>query len=182
MENKTPGTFVKSISQPEKKNRKISRCLVLPSYFPCLRALLSSWYSKLISHIWCLECQTPNVAVLPGSSFSATSAYSDSFKASNVRFAIENPWCPATFDSDNEYVTVDLQCARSVCQVEGKDPHLLFYNGEYSNDNVNWEKLESEDETHYSPYLGVSEKYIVPRSKRKLRSLFLYINRMYTKP
>lgn len=100
------------------------------------------------------ECQTPNVAVLPGSSFSATSAYSDSFKASNVRFAIENPWCPATFDSDNEYVTVDLQCARSVRQVEGKDPHLLFYNGEYSNDNVNWEKLESEDETHYSPYLG----------------------------
>ena len=69
-----------------------------------------------------------------------------------------------------------------MCQVEGKDPHLLFYNGEYSNDNVNWEKLESEDETHYSPYLGVSEKYIVPRFKRKLRSPFLYINRMYTKP
>lgn len=123
---------------------------IMSAYF-----LLFPWNSKLIfSHVWSLECQAPLVRDLPESSFSATSG-----KASNVRFTTEEPWCPATSDYTKEYVTIDLGCASSMCQVEGRDEGLLFYSGEYSNDNVTWEKLTSKDETHYDPYLGVSDKH-----------------------
>lgn len=129
--------------------------------------LLFPWNSKLIfSHVWSLECQAPLVRDLPESSFSATSAYNDSFKESNVRFTTKEPWCPAAQHGIlshylDEHVTVDLGCPRSVCLVNGSDLDLQNYSGEYSNDNVTWEKLKTDDETNYYPYLGVSDKELI---------------------
>ena len=72
-----------------------------------------------------------------------------------MRFTTKPQWCPATADGESEYVTIDLQCARSVCQLEGKDENdnLLFYSGEYSKDGSTWKPLESGDETHYDSIL-----------------------------
>ena len=72
-----------------------------------------------------------------------------------MRFTTVPHWCPATADGENEYVTIDLQCARSVCQVKGKDDNenLLFYSGEYSKDGSTWTPLESDDETYYDSIL-----------------------------
>ena len=111
-----------------------------------------------VQFCFCLECQTPLIQTLPKVRFSATSSYNNTVNAPNVRFTTEAPWCPATNeekDYEKENVKVDLGCPRSVCAVEGKDPGLLFYAGEYSNDNENWEILASDDTTYYVPALKV---------------------------
>ncbi|XP_020620754.1 uncharacterized protein LOC110058446 [Orbicella faveolata] len=114
-----------------------------------------------------LAQETPLVRILPEKSFTASSSYNDSVKAPNVRFArgmfvssaSKEPWCPATredYDYEKEFVIADLGCPQTVHRVEGKDPHALFYSGEYSNNKKKWKILASEDETYYDKNMKVS--------------------------
>jgi len=76
-----------------------------------------------------------------------------------VSSASKEPWCPATredYDYQQEFVMVDLGCPQTVHKVEGKDPHALYYSGEYSNNKKKWKTLASEDETHYVKDMKVS--------------------------
>ena len=112
----------------------------------------------------------PLVRVLPEKSFTASSSYNDSVKASNVRFAnssgmpessaSKEPWCSATKDDPDKYfeefVIVDLGCPRTVHKVEGKDPKVQFYAAEYSSNKNAWKNLTSEDATYYVKYTKVS--------------------------
>ncbi|XP_078346535.1 uncharacterized protein LOC144631835 isoform X2 [Oculina patagonica] len=104
-----------------------------------------------------LANETPLIQTLPKKQFTASSSYNDTVKAPNVRFSTTAevsvaPWCPATrgdYDYRKEYVTVDLGCPRTVHSVEGKDPYLLYFSGEYSNNKKNWKFLTSDDEVHF---------------------------------
>lgn len=107
----------------------------------------------------------PLVQILPEKSFTASSYYNDSVKASNVRFvsgmrgssASKEPWCSNTTDDyRKEYVTVDLGCPRTVHKVEGKDPNALFYSVEYSNNKKIWKALTSADNETYDEDTKVS--------------------------
>jgi len=115
-----------------------------------------------------LAQETPLVRILPEKSFTASSSYNDSVKAPNVRFArgmfvssaSKEPWCPATredYDYEKEFVIADLGCPQTVHRVEGKDPHALFYSGEYSNNKKKWKILASEDETYYDKNMKMFE-------------------------
>jgi len=59
-------------------------------------------------------------------------------------------------DYEKEFVIADLGCPQTVHRVEGKDPHALFYSGEYSNNKKQWKILASEDETYYDKNMKVS--------------------------
>lgn len=97
--------------------------------------------------------EVPLVQVLPEKSFTDSSSYNDSVKASNVRFPSSSgmpkePWCSDTQNDTDKYfkqfVTVDLGCPQTVHKVEGKDPNAQFYAVEYSNNKTGWTDLTSE--------------------------------------
>lgn len=105
-----------------------------------------------------LAKEVPLVQVLPEKSFTASSFYNDSVKASNVRFPSSSgmpkePWCSGTQNDTDEYfkqfVTVDLGCPQTVHKVEGKDPNAQYYAVEYSNNKTGWTNLTSEHKAFY---------------------------------